>query len=260
VTTLPSRIGRLWPTIDSLLAQTRPPDAILVNVPRRSVREQREYAVPAWLAAPPATVTLVRCETDHGPGTKLLGGLPHLPPEGCLIVVDDDMLYEPFMVERLAEAQLRRRDASFSFHVYRYGRFRCGQGADGFSFWIPNLTGIETFATAALASPHAFVIDDYWISVFLRIRGIKVLSLEHTLPAGRLVWTRSHADHQLGQLCGNLRRSRVMSETTRFLMGLPLLPLRWRLACALTRGEVFVQRVRRGLASRLRAARVGHGR
>ena len=67
MTTLPSRIGRLRPTIDSLRAQSLVPDRIFVSVPLRSTREGREYDVPPWLAAPPTGVELVRCATDYGP-------------------------------------------------------------------------------------------------------------------------------------------------------------------------------------------------
>lgn len=249
VTTLPSRIDRLRPTVDSLRAQTRPPDRILVCVPARSVREGRVYTLPGWLAAPPPGVELVRCETDSGPGTKLLGCLPHVGADACLIVVDDDMVYEPFLIERLADAQLRRRDASFSFHVFRFGRFRCGQGADGFSFWTPNLAGIQAFAAGALASRHLFVVDDYWISVFLQTRGIPVISLEPTLYPRGPVWTRTHADHQLSRLEGDLRRGQALREGTRFLIGRRLLSPRWRLACALTYAESVLRAAGRRLAS-----------
>ncbi len=79
VTTLPSRIGRLRPTVDSLLGQTVPPDRIFVCVPERSVREESAYELPGWLKEPPSGVQLVRCD-DDGPATKLLGCLPHIPP------------------------------------------------------------------------------------------------------------------------------------------------------------------------------------
>jgi hypothetical protein len=234
VTTLPSRIGRLRPTLDSLRAQTLPPDRILVCLPPRSVREGAAYALPPWLDPPPPGVEVVRSEQDHGPGTKLLGCLPRVPPDACLIVVDDDMVYKPFLVERLYRAQLARRDAPFSFCVWRIGRFRCGQGADGFSFWTPNLDGIEAFAAAALKSRDLFLVDDYWISVFLRSRGIPVLSLEHTLGEGELVWAPSHADTQLSRLGGALRRSAVLRKGTWFLVTRGVLAPRWRLACLLT--------------------------
>jgi glycosyl transferase family 2 len=249
VTTLPSRIARLRPTIDSLLAQSLVPDRIFVSVPLRSVREDREYAVPLWLAAPPPGVELVRCATDYGPGTKLLGCLPRIASDACLILVDDDMVYQPFLVERLAQAQLARKDTAFSFHVFRVGRFECGQAADGFSLWTPNLEGIEAFAARALRSRHLFVEDDYWLSVFLRSRGISVVSLAPTLPPDAYVWTRTHADGQLSGLTGDLRRSKVLREGTRFLVLRGSLPGRQRLACALTYAEWVLQslwhRVRR---------------
>jgi hypothetical protein len=240
VTTLPSRIARLRPTIDSLHAQSVVPDRIFVSVPLRSVREDREYDVPAWLAAPSPPVELIRCATDYGPGTKLLGCLPRITGGACLILVDDDMVYQPFLVERLARAQLDRKDAAFSFHVFRVGRFDCGQAADGFSVWTPALRGIEAFASVALRSRHLFLEDDYWRSVFLQSRGISVESLAATLPPGARVWTQTHADGQLSALAGDLRRSRRLREGTRFLMSHGLLSPRARLLCALTYVEWVV--------------------
>ena len=71
---------------------------------------------------------------------------------------------------------------------------RCGQGADGFSFWTPNLVGIEAFATVALQSRHLFVADDLWISLFLQNKRISIASLQDTLGGGQLVWERTHAE------------------------------------------------------------------
>ena len=229
VTTLPSRIGKLEPTVESLLGQTLRPDRIFVSVPRRSRREGGEYTLPGWLQRPPAGVQLVRCEQDYGPATKLLGCLPHLPPEACLIVVDDDMVYKPFLVERLYRAQLARPDASFSFFVERIGRLRCGQGADGFSFWTPNLAGIAEFAAVALRSRHLFVADDLWISLFLQNRRVCIDSLGHTLADGELVWERTHAENQLSDLGGDLARSNTFREGMRFLLGTDLVGPRLRL-------------------------------
>ena len=255
VTTLPSRIGRLRPTVDSLRAQSRPPDRIFVSVPIRSVREDREYDVPAWLAAPPPGVALVRCATDYGPGTKLLGCLPHIASDACLILVDDDMTYQPFLVERLADAQLARTDAAFSFHVFPVGRFDCGQAADGFSVWTPRLRGIDAFARRVLRSRHLFVEDDYWLSVFLRSRRIPVVSLAPTLSPGARVWTRTHADGQLSALTGDLRRSRALREGTRFLMRHGPLSARMRLLCAVTYAEWVVRALGHRVARRFRRRR-----
>jgi hypothetical protein len=71
LTTTPSRITRLGPTLRSLLTQDYPLTAIYLSVPRRSVRENRAYTVPTRLARHP-TVTVIDSERDWGPATKLL--------------------------------------------------------------------------------------------------------------------------------------------------------------------------------------------
>jgi hypothetical protein len=251
LTTLPSRIGKLEPTIRSLLAQTLPPDRIFVCLPLTSIRERCGYSLPPWLSWLPPRVQLVRCTQDYGPGTKLLGCLPQVPTDACLIVVDDDMVYKPFLVERLYRAQVDRRDTSFSFFVERIGRLRCGQGADGFSFWTPNLAGIEAFAAVALESRHLFVADDLWISMFLQNTGVRIASLQHTLAANELVWERSHADGQLSDAIGDLGRRNVFREGTRYLVSTGLVGTRLRLLVWATMIERGTARLARGVASAL---------
>ena len=104
---------------------------------------------------------------------------------------------------------------------------------------------------------HLFVADDYWISIFLRTKGIPVISLGPTLRPGDLVWTRTHEDHQLSRLEGDLRRGRALREGTRFLIGRRLLSPRWRLACALTYAESVLRAAGRRLASGRGAAPPG---
>lgn len=233
LTTLPSRIAKLEPTLESLLSQTLPPETIFVSLPARSIREGRPYELPSWLERPPAGVRVVRTERDYGPGTKLLGCLPLVEPDSCLIAVDDDMAYKPFLVERLYCAQVRRREASFSFFVERIGRLSVGQAADGFSHWAANLSGVTEFAEVALKSPHLFVADDLWISVFLQNAGVAIESLEQELPGGEPVWEATHAEGQLSHLSGDLRRPNTFRQGRRFLLGTGLLRrglrIKWRL-------------------------------
>ena len=49
LTTLPSRIDRIAPTIKSLLNQTISPAAIRLNLPVLSRRERQSYVIPEWL-------------------------------------------------------------------------------------------------------------------------------------------------------------------------------------------------------------------
>jgi len=231
LTTLPSRIGRMRDTIESLLSQTVVPDKIFLSIPDRSVREDCGYVLPDWLTSGLSPrLEVVCCAQDYGPGTKLLGCLPRISRPACLIVVDDDLKYSRFLVERLHDAQMRQPDSSFSFFVYRNGPFPIGQGADGFSFYTPNLTGIEEFAMVALQSPALFVADDLWISVFLKNKGIRVRSLRPLLTPGEVVYEQTYdRPNQLRHLGGELQRHTAMSTGTRYLVESGL--LRYRLRC-----------------------------
>ena len=91
LTTIPSRLTRLRPTLNSLLTQDYPPTAIYLAVPRRSAREPKPYQMPGWLVQHPA-VTVIDCERDWGPASKLLPALlaERERPDTLIIAVDDD--------------------------------------------------------------------------------------------------------------------------------------------------------------------------
>ena len=247
-------------TIESLLSQTVVPDKIFLSIPGRSVREDCGYVLPEWTSELSPRVEVVRCSQDYGPGTKLLGCLPRITDPGCLIVVDDDLKYSPFVVERLYQAQMSQRHSSFSFFVYRLGPFQIGQGADGFSFYTPNLTGIEEFAIVALQSKALFVTDDLWISVFLNNKGIRIKSIRSLLTPGEVVYEQTYdRPNQLRHLGGELQRHTAMSAGTRYLVNSGLLRFRLRFEYWLWRlpGFSFCEYwLRRFLGPLIRRARV----
>jgi hypothetical protein len=100
LTTIPSRIDSLEPTLKSLLRQTVRPHEIRLCLPEWSEREQCTYLVPAWLRAL-KSVTLVPC-ADEGPATKFLATLTATSPDQPVLVVDDDRIYHPRLLEHLA--------------------------------------------------------------------------------------------------------------------------------------------------------------
>jgi hypothetical protein len=217
LTTLPSRIIHLRPTLESLRDQSRAPDQILLCLPDRSVREDCAYPRPEWLSEFAPLVQVLACSQDDGPGTKLLGCLPHLPGPSCLVIVDDDHRYKPWVLDELYEAQTRNPQSSFSFWTYRCGPFVVGQAADGFSFFTPNLAGIEEFAAAVVGHPSLRLVDDLWISAFLHKTNVPVQSLRHRITGGGNCYEPSHALGQLHQLTGHESRDVVMSSGSRYL-------------------------------------------
>jgi hypothetical protein len=116
LTTLPSRIAHLRPTLDSLCEQTCRPDKILLCLPKWSLRESSAYTKPDWLSLYHPLLEIVEAD-DDGPGTKLLGALEHCVTPTCLIVVDDDMRYKPSFLEHLYRHQIDEPGSSFTYYT-----------------------------------------------------------------------------------------------------------------------------------------------
>lgn len=112
LTTIPSRFGSIDDTLKSLLAQTRKPARIVLNVPEFSRREQVPYVVPAHLLGL-ASLEIRRCE-DFGPATKVIPALLAEAADQPVLVVDDDRIYPPAMVAWFEAAAARLPDSALA--------------------------------------------------------------------------------------------------------------------------------------------------
>jgi hypothetical protein len=220
ITTLPSRIDRMRPTLESLLNGQLVPNKIYVSIPEFSIRESRTYKIPSFLNDKTfcgSIIETIRADEDWGPGTKLLGCAKLVPSDAYLIVADDDVKYRSNFVSDLYEAQRSAHSASFSFYTYRCGGLTIGQGCDGFSFFAANLSDIYPFAEKFVRNSNLMFHDDLWVSFFLASKGIRICSLSEKL-AGGLVYEVEHEVNALRYLDGELNRSKLAKDGLRRLM------------------------------------------
>ncbi|MDR3457308.1 MAG: hypothetical protein P4N60_07675 [Verrucomicrobiae bacterium] len=209
ITTLPSRIGKMRPCLDSLLAGDVVPDKILLPLPNFSQRENCAYEIPAFLKTQYGTaVEIVAAEQDFGPGTKVLGVLNRIPDPCYLIAADDDVSYQPHFLSGLLAGQRGAHAASFSYHTYRTGGLTIGQACDGFSFYSPNLRGLDAFYQDHVSGTDLFYHDDLWFSFFLFLRGIAIKRPVMEKGAGP-VYSVVHNTNQLHTLSGELARKQL---------------------------------------------------
>jgi hypothetical protein len=110
LTTIPSRLPFLVPTLKSLLLQNVPPRKILLHLPTHSRREQVEYSVPEEIEGL-EVIQIIR-SPDWGPATKILPALLDSDPDQRVVAVDDDRIYRPTLLEDLLEASERHPDAA----------------------------------------------------------------------------------------------------------------------------------------------------
>ena len=206
LSTMPDRIGRLQPTIDSLLNQTRPPDEIVLAVPKFSIRQKREYEIPAYLSQIPQ-VRVLRCEKDWGPATKFIAvvqdELGAGRPDTLIMVVDDDRIYPRDSVELYLHYHQQLPDAALCFRggpMPRSLSWRHPKIDFGVNLHTPKRTAVITGCGSYLIQPRffdsslwdysvapagAFYMDDIWISGCLeRLRVEK-----YVIPASAMMRT-----------------------------------------------------------------------
>ena len=107
MTTIPPRMTKrhLKQAVDTVLAQTRPPDKVLVSASRKYARFPGPIPdLSSILPSNHKLVETITCEVDMGPATKLLCALPRLREltkssagagSAWAVLMDDDLRYWP---------------------------------------------------------------------------------------------------------------------------------------------------------------------
>jgi hypothetical protein len=221
ITSLPSRLARIRPCLESLLGGSRVPDKILLALSPFSAREHAPYVLPDFLKDDDfcrQIVEVVSTDRDWGPGTKLLGVLDVIPQPCYLVLADDDVRYKPDFLRGLVDAQARDHSSSFSYFTHRVPGLSYGQGVDGFGIWSPNVSGIRSFAEAHVAGTNLFFHDDLWISFFLTAKKrVAIKSLAH-LTDGGTIYESLHHINALHLLEGPLSRGRLDRDGVKRLL------------------------------------------
>jgi Glycosyl transferase family 2 len=206
LTTLPDRIGRLQPTLESLLNQSRPPDEIVLAVPRFSVRQKRGYQIPDFLLKIPR-LRVLQCEKDWGPATKFIAvvqdELAASRNDALIMVVDDDRIYPRDSIELYLHYHEQFPDAALCFRggpMPRSLNWRDCKIEFGVDLQAPKQTAVITGCGSYLIQPRffdeslwdystapagAFYMDDMWISGCLERRGVE----RYIIPASNMMRT-----------------------------------------------------------------------
>ena len=182
LTTIPQRIKSLYKSVDSLLKQSKKPDKIFINIPIKYKRFKEVIDDDQLPKFNNNLVEITRCN-DFGSGTKLMGSLEKFKKNSLIILVDDDNIYEDYMIEKFYYFYSVAPENAYSFYVHPLKKFGIGQGADGFAINSNFLNGIKRFYNEIVSSDkNLFIHDDLWISFFLfYIKKVKILSLQQYL-------------------------------------------------------------------------------
>jgi len=121
LTTIPSRINSLIPTLLSLSTQTVPLDQIYLVIPRVSNKETAEYKIPTIIYS---YAKIIIVNKDYGPITKLIGPLDQEnDPDTRIITFDDDIIYPENLVEYLLKKSSTQPNSAIGTAGIRIGSF-----------------------------------------------------------------------------------------------------------------------------------------
>lgn len=214
LTTIPSRIGKVARSIESLLAQTHKPARIFLCIPETYRRFGPAPPIPDSLYRLGDRVEVVRCAEDFGPGTKLLGALHLVPrtPSTLLVLVDDDVRYADYMLEAFVAAFRRYPARSHSFRAPSYKGLIVGEGHDGFALPTARLDGVREFFESVRDDPHVVMVDDLWISYFMRMKGAPAANLRHRFRRPASLYWGFNTSNELHHIRGAFSRRRCMAK------------------------------------------------
>jgi hypothetical protein len=204
LSTLPDRIMGLQPTLESLVHQTRPPDEIVLAVPRYSIRQKQDYRIPDYLAKIPR-LRLLQSEIDWGPSTKFIPVIQNELEAGrddtLIMVVDDDRIYPRDSIELYLHYSVQLPDAALTFRggpIPRSRNWRHSKLVFGVDIQNPQRVAVITGCGSYLIQPRffnqalwdystapdvAFYGDDMWISGCLDRRGVE----KYVVPASSMM-------------------------------------------------------------------------
>jgi hypothetical protein len=194
LSTLPDRIDNLGPTIRCLLDQTRSPDEIVLAIPDFSVRQEKRYVLPEYLAKFPR-LRILRATKDWGPATKFIPAIQEELAAGRLetliMIVDDDRTYPRDALETYLSYSEELPNAALCFRGGSINRKSTGCNLKislGSQLRTPQPVTVMTGCGSYLIQPRffdrtlwdysdapaaAFYVDDIWISGYLERQGVE---------------------------------------------------------------------------------------
>ena len=136
------RIGNIPAVLNTIFAQTRKPDAVVINLaepefPERKLPEE----VQKYIDAHPKIV-VNWLQKDTVVWKKLLPSLA-LYPDALFLTIDDDILYPKTMITDFMRAHKKNPDAPISGNKFHYQGLKCHCGcaslvqAKHFEGWLP---------------------------------------------------------------------------------------------------------------------------
>ena len=168
MSTIPSRVKNINDVLVNINNQTLKPDKIFLNIPLVYNRFKNDVISEKDLEhINKENIEIIRCK-DYGPGTKIMGSIGKVRNYDCVILLDDDHIYNENMCQIFLEA-FKKKQINYSFYLNNIFKIKMGQCADGLLMNTKILNDIENFYEKYVKNnKNMFLDDDLWLAIYLQ--------------------------------------------------------------------------------------------
>lgn len=168
MSTIPSRVRNINEVLENINNQTLKPNKIFLNIPSSYKRFKKEAILENDLDhIIKENVEIIRCK-DYGPGTKIMGSIHKVRNYDCVILMDDDHIYDKNICQIFIQA-FQKEQVNYSFYLNKIFKIKMGQCADGFLINTKLLDNIENFYEKYVKdNRNMFLDDDLWLAIYLQ--------------------------------------------------------------------------------------------
>ena len=168
MSTIPSRIENIKDVLDNINNQTLKPNKIFLNIPYEYKRFSNQKINDEDLKKIKIENLIIRRCEDYGPGTKIMGSINEIRNFDCVILLDDDHLYDKNICELFLN-EFQKKQINYSFYLNKIFNIKMGQCADGFLMNTKLLDKIESFYEKYVKNnKNMFLDDDLWLAIYLQ--------------------------------------------------------------------------------------------
>ena len=168
MSTIPSRIENIKDVLDNINNQTLKPNKIFLNIPYEYKRFSNQKINDEDLKKIKIENLIIRRCEDYGPGTKIMGSINEIRNFDCVILLDDDHLYDKNIC-KLFLNEFQKKQINYSFYLNKIFNIKMGQCADGFLMNTKLLDKIESFYEKYVKNnKNMFLDDDLWLAIYLQ--------------------------------------------------------------------------------------------
>ena len=168
MSTIPSRVKNINNILENINSQTLKPNKIFLNIPYEYKRFQNQTINENDLKdINKENIEIIRCN-DYGPGTKIMGSIKKVREYDCVILLDDDHIYNKNICKIFLDS-FEDEQINYSFYLNKIFEIKMGQCADGFLMNTKLLNNIENFYEKYVKNnKNMFLDDDLWLALYLQ--------------------------------------------------------------------------------------------